>query len=205
MQKPFASLTPRQPPTPSPEQHALLAAREDHEDGAMSDDKKRDVTIEMGERSTNGHFEAKPVPPQTLGAHASNPITQNPLVSIMAYCGSSILMTVTNKYVLSGTNFNLNFFLLAVQVSLAKEEENHKIRELIEYNTEHRLYRRDSDLQTVGHHHIPRLQHGRGEEMVPDFRSHGRHVVHLHQGASIHVHPRLHHFQELDHYPDRIW
>jgi len=36
-------------------------------------------------------------------------------VSILSYCLSSILMTVTNKYVLSGFSFNLNFFLLAVQ------------------------------------------------------------------------------------------
>lgn len=28
------------------------------------------------------------------------------------------MMTVTNKYVLSGYNFNLNFFLLCVQVSI---------------------------------------------------------------------------------------
>ena len=40
-----------------------------------------------------------------------------PIVPILAYCGSSILMTVTNKYVLSGLNFNLNFFLLCIQVS----------------------------------------------------------------------------------------
>jgi len=41
----------------------------------------------------------------------------NSAFPILAYCGSSILMTVTNKYVLSGLNFNLNFFLLMVQVS----------------------------------------------------------------------------------------
>ncbi|GMM31099.1 GDP-mannose transporter [Martiniozyma asiatica (nom. inval.)] len=35
-------------------------------------------------------------------------------VSILCYCLSSILMTTTNKYVVSG-DFNLNFFLLAVQ------------------------------------------------------------------------------------------
>lgn len=35
---------------------------------------------------------------------------------ILSYCGSSILMTVANKYVLSGLNFNMNFLLLAVQV-----------------------------------------------------------------------------------------
>ncbi|KAL8652811.1 MAG: hypothetical protein Q9226_004115, partial [Calogaya cf. arnoldii] len=41
--------------------------------------------------------------------------TNNPVFPILSYCGSSILMTVTNKYVLSGFGFNLNFFLLAVQ------------------------------------------------------------------------------------------
>ncbi|ABN67707.1 GDP-mannose transporter into the lumen of the Golgi [Scheffersomyces stipitis CBS 6054] len=36
-------------------------------------------------------------------------------ISIFSYCVSSILMTVTNKYVLSGFSFNMNFLLLAVQ------------------------------------------------------------------------------------------
>lgn len=36
-------------------------------------------------------------------------------LSIFSYCLSSILMTVTNKYVLSGLSFNLNFVLLAIQ------------------------------------------------------------------------------------------
>ncbi|CAI2166692.1 14464_t:CDS:2 [Funneliformis geosporum] len=34
---------------------------------------------------------------------------------ILTYCAASILMTVTNKYVLSGYEFNMNFFLLGVQ------------------------------------------------------------------------------------------
>ena len=37
--------------------------------------------------------------------------------SILAYCLSSISMTVVNKYVVSGTSWNLTFFYLAVQVS----------------------------------------------------------------------------------------
>lgn len=45
---------------------------------------------------------------------ASSLANSGPL-SILCYCASSILMTVTNKYVLSGYSFNLNFFLLAVQ------------------------------------------------------------------------------------------
>lgn len=36
-------------------------------------------------------------------------------ISIFAYCASSILMTLSNKYVVSGFEFNLNFFMLAVQ------------------------------------------------------------------------------------------
>ena len=51
----------------------------------------------------------------------SGPVTANPLFPILSYCGSSILMTVTNKYVLGGMNFNLNFFLLCVQVRQAKQ------------------------------------------------------------------------------------
>ena len=35
---------------------------------------------------------------------------------IVSYCFASILMTVTNKYVLSGFGFNMNFLLLTVQV-----------------------------------------------------------------------------------------
>lgn len=43
-------------------------------------------------------------------------IDHSPGASIMAYCLSSISMTVVNKYVVSGTYWNLNFFYLAVQV-----------------------------------------------------------------------------------------
>lgn len=45
----------------------------------------------------------------------ANSISNSGPISIFAYCLSSILMTVTNKYVLSGFSFNLNFFLLAIQ------------------------------------------------------------------------------------------
>jgi GDP-mannose transporter len=36
-------------------------------------------------------------------------------IPILAYCGSSILMTLTNKGVLSGFGFTMNFLLLAIQ------------------------------------------------------------------------------------------
>ncbi|KAI8339321.1 hypothetical protein BD560DRAFT_377757 [Blakeslea trispora] len=37
------------------------------------------------------------------------------ILPIASYCGASILMTVTNKYVLSGYDFNMNFLLLTIQ------------------------------------------------------------------------------------------
>ncbi|KAL9120709.1 MAG: hypothetical protein Q9187_002736 [Circinaria calcarea] len=79
----------------------------------MADVKKRDeYTIEMGDRSGN-NFE-----PPKLSRPTAPPLTSvanNPILPILSYCGSSILMTVCNKYVLSGLDFNLNFFLLVVQ------------------------------------------------------------------------------------------
>ncbi|ORZ12570.1 UDP-galactose transporter [Lobosporangium transversale] len=47
-------------------------------------------------------------PPQSIIANSAT-------LSILAYCSSSIIMTVTNKTVLSQFNFNMNFFLLAIQ------------------------------------------------------------------------------------------
>lgn len=83
----------------------------------MSDDKKRDeYDMELGEKSGKD-FDA-PSPPSQTRYHPppSTPLSNNPILPILSYCASSILMTVTNKYVLSGTDYNLNFFLLCVQV-----------------------------------------------------------------------------------------
>lgn len=79
----------------------------------MADDKKRDdFAIDMGDRNGK-NFE----PPISSPRHnAPSVVTNNPIFPVLSYCGSSILMTVTNKFVLSGLGFNLNFFLLAVQV-----------------------------------------------------------------------------------------
>ncbi|EJU03841.1 UDP-galactose transporter [Dacryopinax primogenitus] len=61
--------------------------------------------------------EYKPVPtkeeekrPGSVGEKATNPV-----FPILSYCCSSILMTVVNKYVLSGRHFSMNFLLLAIQ------------------------------------------------------------------------------------------
>ncbi|KAF1813250.1 GDP-mannose transporter [Eremomyces bilateralis CBS 781.70] len=45
----------------------------------------------------------------------SKDLSSSPILPVISYCASSILMTVTNKYVLSGLDFNLNFLLLATQ------------------------------------------------------------------------------------------
>jgi GDP-mannose transporter len=84
----------------------------------MADDKKRgDYVVELGDKQPNGHFQAAPKPPPpSMQTGSIAGLSNNPVVSILTYCASSILMTVANKYVVSGTGFNLNFFLLAIQV-----------------------------------------------------------------------------------------
>lgn len=84
----------------------------------MADEKKRgDHIIELDDKQPNGHFEAAPRPvPPTMQSSSVNSMVNNPVVSILTYCASSILMTCANKYVVNGTNFNLNFFLLSIQV-----------------------------------------------------------------------------------------
>jgi GDP-mannose transporter len=80
----------------------------------MADDKKHDEYIEMP--SVKEFRAPSPTVRPTQRSHTSPAVTETPLFAILAYCGSSILMTTTNKYVLSGVDFNLNFFLLAIQV-----------------------------------------------------------------------------------------
>ena len=83
----------------------------------MADDKKRDdFELEMGERNGNT-FDQKPTVPRPAAPPIAS-VVNNPVFPILSYCGSSILMTVMNKYVLSGLDFNLNFFLLCVQVCI---------------------------------------------------------------------------------------
>ena len=128
----------------------------------MSDDKKReDYTIELGEQKGNGAFDAAPSPRMPAAAPQASQLN-SPVVAILAYCGSSILMTTTNKYVLSGLDFNLNFFLLAVQVSSTTE---YPMRTCLIRRAECRVYRSHPVMQVRRHHHLQRLQHCRSKEM----------------------------------------
>jgi GDP-mannose transporter len=81
----------------------------------MADEKKRDdFTVEMGGMGPDRGREPplKPYVPPTAAPSWVN----HPLVPVLSYCGSSIMMTALNKYVLSGTGYNLNLLLLLVQV-----------------------------------------------------------------------------------------
>ena len=84
---------------------------------ASAEEKKRfldDNDIEMNEKSHRGFSPARaPSPKHTL---QSSNWQNNPILPVISYCASSILMTVANKYILSFPDYNLNFLLLAVQV-----------------------------------------------------------------------------------------
>jgi hypothetical protein len=43
-------------------------------------------------------------------------LDNSPIISVLAYCLSSISMTIVNKYVVSGKGWNLSFFYLFIQV-----------------------------------------------------------------------------------------
>jgi GDP-mannose transporter len=102
----------------------------------MDDKKNEDYAIKMPEIELR-NFNERGSPTQRepflggsktarSGAHhhlgLSN-ITNSPPISILAYCLASISMTVTNKYCVSGKNWNLNFFYLAIQVCVPFEGE----------------------------------------------------------------------------------
>lgn len=89
----------------------------------MVEDKKTDdYTVDMDKLDQgNKEFEAAP-PPQPRPSPPSS-MSSSPILPVLSYCGSSILMTVMNKYVLSGLDFNLNFLLLMVQVCPAPIEQ----------------------------------------------------------------------------------
>lgn len=84
----------------------------------MSSDKKSDDhAMEMGAVDANTKTFDPPITPQQRSAPTHAPsLSNSPILPVLSYCGSSILMTVMNKYVLSGLDFNLNFFLLCIQV-----------------------------------------------------------------------------------------
>ncbi|KAF5521727.1 GDP-mannose transporter [Colletotrichum aenigma] len=85
----------------------------------MSDKKNEDYELRGSDSfggEKDGFLSQRPPPrPRSNLASPLSKIDNSPGVSILAYCFSSISMTVVNKYVVSGQFWNLNFLYLAVQ------------------------------------------------------------------------------------------
>lgn len=92
----------------------------------MSDKKNEDYVVRMPEspyekegrdpfasRSPSGR-PYNGAPGQSLPSSVSK-LDNSPIVSVLAYCMSSISMTIVNKYVVSGKGWNINFFYLTIQ------------------------------------------------------------------------------------------
>lgn len=95
-----------------------------------SDKKSDDFAIRIPERSDSFQEDLEKDPflartPSHRVAHTPGLVDKlakaqnSPGVSILAYCFSSISMTVVNKYCVSGKDWNLNLYYLAVQVWIA--------------------------------------------------------------------------------------
>ncbi|KAK7429508.1 GDP-mannose transporter into the lumen of the Golgi [Neonectria magnoliae] len=88
----------------------------------MTDKKNEDYVVRIGENAFGKEKDPFMAPSPTTrnrhpigGSPGLSSLDNSAPVSITAYCLSSISMTVVNKYVVSGTFWNLNFFYLAVQ------------------------------------------------------------------------------------------
>ncbi|KAI8996370.1 UDP-galactose transporter [Trametes punicea] len=73
--------------------------------GSSTRPKEEDDVVEMKKAMATGSSSA-----QSVAASSVPPI--------LCYCLASILMTVVNKFVVSGTHFNMNFLLLCMQSSV---------------------------------------------------------------------------------------
>lgn len=92
----------------------------------MADKKNEDYVVRMPEgtfdKSEKGHFTPRASSMRSYGssgpslAQSVSKLDNSPIVSVLAYCASSISMTIVNKYVVSGQGWNLNFFYLTIQV-----------------------------------------------------------------------------------------
>jgi GDP-mannose transporter len=93
----------------------------------MSNKKYEDLEMsgmdekQFGERES---FLLRPAPYHSARVDGStgsilSQLENNPGAAVLAYCFSSISMTVVNKYVVSGSSWNLNFLYLAIQVCAA--------------------------------------------------------------------------------------
>lgn len=86
----------------------------------MADKKNEDFAVRMPENDFGKERDPFARSPTRRPINTNPGLSQldnNGPLSILAYCLASISMTVVNKYVVSGSSWNLNFFYLSVQVN----------------------------------------------------------------------------------------
>ncbi|ERS97166.1 GDP-mannose transporter [Sporothrix schenckii 1099-18] len=87
----------------------------------VSDKKNEDYVVRMSDQND---YPGRPNPLRSY--HAGSPsagaskidlsrVENSPLLAILAYCIASISMTVVNKFLVSGSDWNMNFLYLAIQ------------------------------------------------------------------------------------------
>jgi hypothetical protein len=134
-----------------------------------------------------------------VGGSDESPSTSalnNPTVALLCYCASSILMTVTNKYVLSGMDFNLNFLLLCVQSAVA-------LLAIQTCKTVGIFHYRDFKLEEAKKCMQPSHREDDGVltiQRVPNLSPPHRIDLHRIQGAPIPLRPSLYYLQEHGYY-----
>lgn len=83
------------------------------------DHKRNSPSSTGGGRNPSNHHSNHPTLPTYI--NSSNPSSSNldlinhPALPVLSYCAASILMTVVNKFVVSGHHFTMNFLLLTIQ------------------------------------------------------------------------------------------
>jgi GDP-mannose transporter len=86
----------------------------------MSDKKNDDYGLQDMESGDVGKvktaYSRSPSPRAKSGGFDFSKIDNSPGASVLGYCLASISMTVVNKYVVSGSSWNMNFLYLAIQV-----------------------------------------------------------------------------------------
>lgn len=124
------------------------------EDNKKTDERPLNIDIDDSDAANRGLLDGQQQPSSPMASPAS--VTNNPVVAVLSYCGSSILMTTTNKYVMSGVDFNLSFFLLCIQVRAAAQASKHVMWGApANQSTVRRLCCCDRDVQAHWSNHIP--------------------------------------------------
>lgn len=107
----------------------------------MGDKKNEDFVVQISDGGFAGNekeaFMTKATPSRTRGqnefSQSLSKLDNSPPLSVVAYCFSSISMTVVNKYVVSGTFWNLNFFYLAIQVLRPSSPDSRQCGKILRY------------------------------------------------------------------------